>query len=281
MDDEGLASEIPAQKMCGALRGNRIMPAMTTPATDWYLLSLRPAGAHAGLRAATARVGGRLLALSPWRIEHERGVQAQRDLQAALAAPTTLFTSPAAAAAAAAIDPAFAGKLRQAIAVGEGTARVLRRYGVPEVAVPARMDSEGVLALPPLATGRGAVGLVTAPGGRGMIWRDLEARGIQTLRADVYRRVPIALSAQAVRHLRAVVDHSVLALSSGEALQQLLPQLPADLLEPLRQRPVVAASERLVAFAQANGFIDTHRAAGPMPAQLAGAAAAAMTSTHS
>lgn len=254
------------------------MPAMATPAhADWYLLSLRPAGAHAGMRAAVRRAGGRLLALSPWRIEPERGAQARHALQAALAAPATLFTSPAAASAAHALDPAFAARLRLAIAVGEGTARVLRRHGVREVAVPARMDSEGVLALPQLAPGRGAVGLVTAPGGRGMIPQDLQARGIPTLRADIYRRVPIALSAQALRRLRQVVDRSALALSSGEALQQLLAQLPAELLGSLRRQPVVAASERLAGFAQANGFVAVQRAAGPMPAQLALAAAAAMT----
>lgn len=255
------------------------MPAMAAPANaDWYLLSLRPADAHAGLRAATARAGGRLLALSPWRIEHDQGPEARRALQAALAASTTLFTSPAAVTAAQAIDPAFARQLCLAIAVGEGTARVLRRHGVREVAVPARMDSEGVLALPQLAPGCGAIGLVTAPGGRGMIPRGLQARGIETVRADVYRRVPIALSVQAIRRLRSVVDRSVLALSSGEALRYLLPQLPADLLQSLQRQPVVAASDRLATLALASGFAETHRAEGPMPAQLAAAAAAAMTS---
>lgn len=254
------------------------MPAMTAPANaDWYLLSLRPAGAHAGLRAAATRAGGRLLALSPWRIGHAPGAEARRALQAALAAPTTLFTSPAAVAAARAIEPAFAGRLHQAIAVGEGTARILRRHGVHEVAVPARMDSEGVLALPRLAPGCGAVGLVTAPGGRGTIPRELRARGIETVRADVYRRVPVALSAQAIHRLRDIVHRSVLALSSGDALQALLPQLPEDLLALLRRQPLVAASERLAALARDSGFTEVRRAAGPMPAQLAAAAAAAMT----
>lgn len=252
------------------------MPAMTPSAHDWYLLSLRPAGAHAGLRAACARAGGRLLALSPWRIEHDPDAAARHALQAALRAPATLFTSPAAVAAAQAIDPAFAGALRQAVSVGEGTARALRRHGIRDVLAPARMDSEGVLALPQLAR-YDAIGLVTAPGGRGVIARDLQARGVAVLRADVYRRVPVALPAQAIRRLERVLPRSVLALSSGEALELLLRQLPADALQALRRRPVVAASERLAATAREHGFIEVHRAEGPMPAQLAKVAAAAMT----
>ncbi|MFT4249161.1 MAG: uroporphyrinogen-III synthase, partial [Pseudomonas sp.] len=152
-----------------------------------------------------------------------------------------------------------------------------RRHGVADAVVPARMDSEGVLALPQLAPGQAAVGLVTAPGGRGAIPRELHARGIQTLRADVYRRVPITLSAQALSRLRAVMPHSVLALSSSEALQVLLPQLPGDLLARLRRQPLVAASDRLATVARDSGFTEVRRAEGPLPAQLAAAAAAAMT----
>ena len=248
--------------------------------TEWYLLSLRPAGAHAGLRAAVKRVGGRLLALSPWRIERTRDPTTQRALQAALAAASTLFTSPAAVRATQALDPGFAARMGCVIAVGEGTARVLRRQGVPDVVVPQRMDSEGVLALPQLAAVDQVIGLITAPGGRGAIPAALHARGARIRRADVYRRIPLALSAQSRARLATVVDHSVLAVSSAEALQQLLPQLSATVLDSLRQRPVVAASDRLVAFVRANGFVRVDRAEGPLPTQLAAAAAATAAMTR-
>lgn len=245
---------------------------VTSANAHWYLLSLRPVGAHAGLRAAVVRAGGRLVALSPWRIDHDHSADAGHALRAALTAPATLFTSPASAMAAQALDPDFAGRLNGVIAVGEGTARALRRRGVRDVVVPPRMDSEGLLALPQLAISGTAIGLVTAPGGRGMIAEALSRRGIAVLRADIYRRVPITLSAQALARLAACVDRSVLALSSGEALQRLLPQLPVDLLAALRQRPLVAASDRLTELGLTSGFASTHRAAGPMPAQLAAAA---------
>lgn len=257
------------------------MPAMsplTQPGNDWHLLSLRPAGAHASLRAAAARQGGRVLALSPWRIVMIDDVNARAQLRRALASPVTLFTSPAAVVAAQRLLPDFTARLRCAIAVGDGSARALRRCGVRDVIVPSRMDSEGVLALPHLARLRAAPGLVTAPGGRGQIVAALAARQIAVHRADVYRRQPISVSARTLARLATLHTHSVLALSSAEALQQLLPQLPAPTLAALRQRPVVAASDRLAAVARARGFAWVQRAQGPMPAQLALAAAQVVTS---
>lgn len=239
------------------------------PAVEWYLLSLRPVGGHGPLRAAAARHGGGLVALSPWRLLREGDSEA---LDAALTAPQAIFTSPAAVAAAHALRTDLAGRLRQAIAVGSGTTAALRRAGVVDVRVPARMDSEGLLALPELAA-PDCVGLVTAPGGRGELAPALQTRGARILRADVYRREPVALSQTQLARLAATVGCSVLALSSGEALQTLLPQLPTAIATPLRKQPVVAASDRLAALAITLGFTDVHRAAGPRPAQLAAQAA--------
>ena len=67
----------------------------------------------------------------------------------------------------------------------------------------------------------------------------------------------------------------VLAVSSGEALEHVLPQLPAPLRERWRQQPVAVASERLATLARTHGFTYVHLAAGPMPHQLAAAAYAA------
>ena len=254
------------------------MPAMNrsanVPAT-WTLLSLRPCGGHAGLRAAAARRGGRLLALSPWRIQTLADSQSRQALDQALTAETTIFTSPAAVAAAQHLCPRLATKLKQAVAVGAGSARALQRAGVAHVSQPHRMDSEGVLALPAV-TAATTIGLVTAPGGRGLIASTLQASGHQLLRANVYQRSPLPLSALQLQRLQQQLGSSVLAVSSGEALQLLLSQLPATLLEQLRQQPLVAASERLADQARAADFTRVSRAEGPMPAQLAAAAAKAI-----
>ena len=72
------------------------------PLQHWCVLSLRPRGQHAGLRAAAARSGARTLALSPFAIEAGDDPTTRRALAHALAADIVLYTSPNAVAAAAA-----------------------------------------------------------------------------------------------------------------------------------------------------------------------------------
>ena len=74
------------------------------------------------------------------------------------------------------------------------------------------------------------------------------------LRADVYRRVGIALSPAAISRLRALRSRPWIAASSGEALALVLSRLPADLAGKLREGDVAAASERLAQAARVAGF---------------------------
>lgn len=241
----------------------------------WYVISLRPQNDHAGLRRIAGRFGARVLALSPWRIEPCADPAARGLLGEALAARRVVFTSPAAVRAAAALQPLRPRPGQDWLAVGAGTAQALRRAGVAADA-PARMDSEGLLALPALGGVAGqAVGLVTAPGGRGLIAETLVRRGARLVRADVYRRVPTPPSRGAVERLRRLDAPACLALSSGEALTSLLRQLPADAAEALRRHGVVAASPRLARLARDLGFQRIVEAAGPRPLQLVAAAALA------
>jgi uroporphyrinogen-III synthase len=195
-------------------------------------------------------------------------------LRDALAASHVVFTSPAAVRAARALQPLHVRPGQSVCAVGAGTAAALRRAGVANVHFPARMDSEGLLALPALRDVQGRdVGLVTAPGGRGEIAPALTSRGARVVRADVYAREPVALSARAIQQLREADAPLVLALSSGEALQRVLAVVPADVAASLKQARVIAASERLRVLARELGFTDIEVAAGPRPADLVDAAA--------
>lgn len=235
----------------------------------WYVISLRPSGGHAGLRRAAAAHGARLLALSPWRLRRLDGTAVRAALDAALDADCTVFTSPEAARAARALRPLRDGDARAWYAVGAGTAAALRRAGVRTVRAPERMDSEGLLAL--LAADgrdRGRIGLVTAPGGRGVLAPALQARGAQVLRADLYQREPVAPAPRALARLRALDAPAALALSSGEALQHLLRSLSESDARTLRGAWVLAASERLAALARDMGFERVRVAAGPRPPQL-------------
>jgi uroporphyrinogen-III synthase len=248
-----------------------------TKVAPWTLISLRPRGQHAPVRRAAKGTGATVIALSPWALRARRDAATCADLAAALAAERVVFSSPAAVHAAARLAPLDAPHAGHWLAVGAGTAAALARQGARDVLAPGRMDSEGLLALPALADLRGLrAGLVTAPGGRGVIATTLQQRGAQLLRANVYVRQPLPLPPRTLQRLRKAMAPWAVALSSGEALSLLLAQLPADLQARLRTATVAAASERLMAQALAAGFANVTLAAGPLPAQLVRAAHAAL-----
>lgn len=234
-----------------------------------YVISLRPVGAHAPMRRAAAARGARVLALSPWRIDMRADAATRQALRNALAADAMVFTSPSAVRAAAHLDALRPRSGQAWLAVGAGTAAALRGAGVADVEAPARMDSEGLLALPALREVRGLrIGLVTAPGGRGRIAATLARRGATVVRADVYERVAIVPSPKAVAALRSLSLRPWLALSSGEALQHVLATLPSDAATALRRARVVAASARLAELARGSGFADIVIASDARPRSL-------------
>ena len=211
----------------------------------WYVISLRPLGQHAGLRRAAAVHGARLLALSPLRIEARADAATNVALRAALAADVVLFTSPNAVRAATALRALRARRGQAWLGVGAGTAAALRRAGIAHADAPARMDSEGLLALPALQDARGrTIGRVTAPGGRDRLAPALRAIGATVQRADVYARIAIAPSRRALARLRTLDAPLLLALSSAEALASLLAAVPDDIRAILQRTRVVAASAR-------------------------------------
>jgi len=138
-----------------------------------------------------------------------------------------------------------------------------------------RMDSEGMSDLPALqVVGDRAVGLVTAPGGRGLIPQVLGDRGARLVVAEVYARRGLH---GGTRRLAAFVADggAVLVVSSAEALALLCRRLPAagsSRGDAVRARPVVLSSARLAERAAAEGFRDRRVATGPSPASLVAAA---------
>jgi|JI8StandDraft_2_1071088.scaffolds.fasta_scaffold28586_4 uroporphyrinogen-III synthase len=240
--------------------------------TTTTLWSLRPAGEHAALRRVAQGAGFRLRVLPLQRLV------AQPDaggLAAALAAPIRLYTSPAAVRFAA---QQAAGDLHRAgvdLAVGSGTAAALRRAGVSSARAPARMDSEGVLAMTELqaVVGR-AVGVITAPGGRGLLVPALRERGAEVRVAEVYARAVLRGGARRLADWMADAG-AVLLASSGEAfalLEAALPD-PASVRGcTARARPVVVSSGRLGERALRAGFPRVLVADGPTPAALVAAA---------
>lgn len=241
--------------------------------SGWYVISLRPSGQHGPVRRAAAARGARVRALSTLRLEPLDAGDALRD---ALAAPRVIVTSPAAVRFASA-QARLAGRGARAwFALGAGSARALRRAGVAEVHVPAAgSDSEALLAHPGLRSLRGAaVGLLTAPGGRGLLADTLERRGARVRRADVYRRRALAPPAGRLRALAALPARTALLLTSAEAFEPLWQGLDAAGRRRLQARPVVVASARLAAEARRRGFTTIVRATDARPAALLDALAA-------
>lgn len=268
----GLRGQRAAAKLMPMAHHSRPSPALR----GCYVISLRPVGGHAGMRRAAAAHGAGLVALSPWRLAARGTDQALPGLQAALRAPIAVFTSPAAVRVAAGMHPLAAGRGQLRLAVGATTAAALRRAGVPDPVYPQRMDSEGLLGLPALQNVAGLeVGLVTAPEGRSFLTASLHERGAKVLRADVYDRLPVTPSVRSLARLRALPADAplLLALSSGLALETLLPALPADVAARLRRARVLAASARLAELARTRGFDDVIQAADARPGSLLAAAA--------
>lgn len=241
----------------------------------WTVLSLRPCGQHAGLRVAAAHVGARSLALSVLAIRRRDDAATRAALAEALGTQILVCTSANAVRAANALTPLRMRRGQAWLAVGDGTRFALSRSGIT-AETPARMDSEGLLAMPTLLDVRGrSIGLITGSGGRGVLEEALRARNAEVRRVDVYARETVPLGSARVQALGAALERPqrvLLALSSGEALQALLAQVDDPRLFEVA---VVAASERLATLAFSAGFTRVATASSARPAALMTAAALA------
>lgn len=238
------------------LRGTRI--AITRPVGDGDALARRVRA----LGGLPLRLPGSTLRAAV------NGHAARATLEVALACDVAIFTSPAAVRFARKLAP-LRGHAR-VLAPGSGTRRALRRAGVANVQVPAREDSEGLLALPVLGDLRGRrVAIVGAGGGRGLLDRALAARGARIVHAHVYQRLPARLDR---RHVDALQRNPRMPLyvlwSSADALRNILDALPDDARHMLLTGTAVASSERMVVATRTAGFRRVLRAASARPAAM-------------
>lgn len=237
------------------------------------LVITRPAGTAVPLARRVRALGGVPLLLPGLSLRAADDAETTRALlRGALGDDVLLFASPAAVRFAAALLPLETAAT--VLAVGQGTARALRRHGLAALVPVERQDSEGLLALPLMQQLKGRrVALVGAPGGRGLLREQLVARGARLRELHVYRRVPPRLGR---RHrdalLRLPPDARVL-LSSAEALDNLQAALPAPAWLRLCAAIAVVSSERLAARARAAGFAGVRVAASPGADDMLSAAA--------
>lgn len=231
----------------------------------------RPVGAGAALRARVRALGGIALPLPGSSLRAMADTRSARaTLREALASDVLIFTSPAAVRFAMRLLP-LRTRARM-IVPGAGTARALRRLAQLEAQIPRTADSEGMLAVSGLQHVRGRrVGIIGAPGGRGLLQSELERRGARIVQAHVYRRVPPRLDRRHTRALLRAGAPLYVPLSSGEALQNLLMALPGDAKRALLAGTAIASSDRLLQAAREAGFERVLRAKSAGDADLVGA----------
>ncbi|HKZ09195.1 MAG TPA: uroporphyrinogen-III synthase [Rhodanobacteraceae bacterium] len=222
----------------------------------------RPAGTGTAWARRIRELGGTPLLLPGASLRPASdAVAARKALRSALRCDVAIFTSPAAVRFARALG--LPRTRTQVLAPGAGTLRALRHAGLAHAEAPAREDSEGILALPLLRQVRGLrVGLIGAAGGRGLLDRELAARGATVVRAHVYQRRPARLDR---RHAEALQRNSrkplYVLLSSAEALANILAALPEDARRALCAGSAVVSSARLATAARKAGFARVSRAA--------------------
>lgn len=233
----------------------------------------RPAGTAASLARRVRALGGvptLLPGMSLRRVDDEHA--ARSELRAALDDEVIIFTSPAAVRHAAMLAPLQTAAT--VLAVGQGTARALRRHAVGTVLVPHQQDSEGLLAHAALQNIRQHhVALISAPGGRGLLRTQLAARGAQLREVHVYRRAPPRLDRRHVDRAQALPGTALVLWSSVEALTCLHERLPPAAWAALSAATAVVSSERLAVAAREAGFQRIVHAASALSADMLRAAA--------
>ena len=224
------------------------------PLTGTRIAITRPAGTGSALARQVRMLGGTPLMLPGSSLRAVSDPRATaKALRTALRGDGVIFTSPAAVRFAARL--ARLATRARVLAPGAGTSRALQRAGCARVPAPTREDSEGILALPALRAVRGQrIAIVGAAGGRGLLARELTARGAHVSHVHVYQRVPARLDARHASALRQVRMRLYVLLSSAEALANILAALPDDARRAMLAGTAVVSSDRLAEAAHAAGF---------------------------
>jgi uroporphyrinogen-III synthase len=234
----------------------------------------RPALTAPAVRRRVVALGGSAIALPGLALRCVAGaeaVAARRALRDAARADVVVFVSPAAVRFAWMLVPTLRFRRDTFVcAPGAGSVRALQRRGVRGAVCPAgRQDSEGLLALDQLANlRRRRVVLIGAEGGRGLLPRELRARGAHVDAAVVYQRLPPRLSRRPLAALAQAPGPLIALFSSAEALVNLHACLPPPLFARLAAHDCVASSARIGEVARTLGLTRVHRAAGAAPAAL-------------
>lgn len=143
-------------------------------------------------------------------------------------------------------------------AVGKGSARELRRFGVAQVLVPAsRFDSEALLDLPEFADVAGKrVIIFRGEGGRELLGDTLVARGARIEYAECYRRARPQGHADALLRAWARNELAAVTVTSSESLHNLYDMVGKLGQQWLKKTPLFVSHPRIAEAARHLGLTE-------------------------
>ncbi len=141
-------------------------------------------------------------------------------------------------------------------AIGRGSVKALRQFGITEVIAPAkRSDSEALLALPPLQEVRGLrVVIFRGEGGRELLGDTLMARGARIEYAECYRRGKPDLDALPLLNAWARDELHAIVVTSSDGLKNLFEMVGKPGQCSLRTTPLVVPHLRIAETARGLGL---------------------------
>jgi uroporphyrinogen-III synthase len=141
-------------------------------------------------------------------------------------------------------------------AIGRGSIRELRHFGVTDALVPpARFDSEALLELPALKDVAGKhVVIFRGDGGRELLGDTLTARGARVEYAECYRRGKPDLDTAPLMKAWARNELHAITVTSSEGLRNLFDMIGKLGQTWLRKTPLFAPHPRIAATARALGL---------------------------
>jgi uroporphyrinogen-III synthase len=220
----------------------------TLPLSGWTLVSMRPQNQHAPVRRAAQKWGARVISASVIKLvpSHEPAALAE-----VMKCPVRIATSPNAVR--------FAAKHQTLsgdwLAVGTSTAKALLSVGARSVQTPEPQTAEGVLALAGLQSIKGKqIGLLTAPDGRGLLEKELAARGAQLIIAHTYQRQTLPLKVSTCQQIIDSGPRTALLITSQQAFRHFFAQFDDAGQRTLKTQICVASSVRLLEYIQTLGF---------------------------
>ncbi len=232
---------------------------MPKPLIDKQVVVTRPAMQAQGFTQLVQQAGGRVLAFPVLAIEAASDlIPARRVLTQVVDYDVVLFISTNAVGfGLALLDAVQMQALRQVCtvgAIGKKTAQALQQHHVPVRLVPDNgYTSEDLLALPVLQdlTSRRVL-IVRGQGGRETLATTLSQRGATVDYADVYQRVCPPVSPNVLKQHHDQQQLGIIAVTSGEGLQNLLVILENP--DWIKNVPLLVGSHRLATLARQVGF---------------------------